>query len=68
MQQPTSKSTQLHKMAKKKPDEKKVVNEIMHDYLDCPTCGGDMNILKQDGKEKLYKCFDCKRTETRKVK
>ena len=55
-------------MKKKKSTEKKVVNEIMHDYIDCPKCGGDMLPLKTTEEGKMYKCDDCKHTETKKVK
>lgn len=57
-------------MAKKKSEKKteKAIEEEIHKYIDCPKCGGDMNFLKVvDGKD-LYKCDDCKHTETRKAK
>ena len=54
---------------KSKPAKEPVVeNEIMHDYIDCPKCGGDMLPSKDVEGGKLYKCDDCKSTKIVKVK
>jgi len=55
-------------MVKKKSKPKEVLNEIMHDYIDCPKCGGDMLPSKITEEGKLYKCDDCKSTEIVKAK
>jgi len=55
------------KKKKSEPKEPVVENVIMHDYIDCPKCGGDMLFLKKVEEGKLYKCDDCKSTEISKV-
>jgi len=69
VQQLINKSIQL-KMAKEKSKQVKkplIENELMHDYIHCEKCGGDMLPLKEVEDGKLYKCDDCKSTEISKV-
>ena len=47
-------------MAKKKGKEQDLSNEILHDYIDCVKCGGEMLPIKELDEGKLYKCDDCK--------